>query len=282
MTTTNVNKPASKVTGNQYLGYLSNKRKAVFAALDKNPLLTPVTLVAVLEIPSSEYKKEKAYLKKLKYEWKGYHKSERGSIRCVPDEVHNVFYRGELSVDLVRDLRIKLDAVFRVSGAVWVLGYPFSEVNSGWRKTASRNHFLLYKNRLGRVRLFDTGTVELYVRKPASKGKAMQLFSYAFINSKLIDSIQVLEKFQKNLLTRMHAAFDVGQRLPNVKIGAFKESHGFTFVSGDRSDPTKFEFMFEYNAEVEAARNIFAQVGELLKGLGGSEHAKRLTDDYSR
>jgi hypothetical protein len=122
------------------------------------------------------------------------------------------------------------------------------------------------------------------VRKPASKGKAMQLFSYAFVTPKLIDSICVLESFGKGLVTRMHPTFDLGQRLPYFKTDAFKESHGFTMVMGDKTHPTSVEFMFEYNSEVEAARQIFSQVGELLKSLGGPSvgEVKRLSDDYSR
>lgn len=257
--------PTKRLLGDGYQGYLLNKRKAVFAALDKNPLLTPSSLAAILEIPSKDYPKEKAYLKKLKYEWKGYHRNERGSVRSVPDGVHSAFYRGVLPVDVVKAVGDK------------ILGSGF-----GWVPSRNKNHALIFKHQLGRIRLFGTGTVELYVRKPANKGKAMQLFSYGLIQNGLIDSIAVLDKFQKGLLTRMHATFDVGQKLPYMKIDAFRDSHKFIFVSGDRTHPTSFEFMFEYNSEVEAARQLFVEFSEMLKGLGGSSEVKRLSQDYSR
>ena len=282
MPTTTQNKETRIVTGDGYQGYLANKRKTVFVALDKNPLLTPSTLAKVLEIPSNEYKKEKAYLKKLKYEWRGNHPKQRGSIRCVPDEVHNVFYKGELKREVVGHVREVVGRVLDRSGGAWCFGVPVSGVGCGWTLTKSPNHFMLYKNQLGRIRLFDTGTVEIYIRKPANKGKAMQLFSYAFVHCGLIDSIKVVDEFQSKLLTRMHATFDVGQQLPYLKIDAFKDSHGFSATLGDRTHPTCAEFMFEYNSEVTAAREIFAQVGELLKSLGGPSEVKRLSNDYSR
>jgi hypothetical protein len=246
-----------------YLSYLSNKRKTVFSELEKNPLLTAKTLAQIIEIPITERKKEYPYLKKLKYDWKSHHINERGSIRSCPDGVHNAFFRGKLSLGFLRcDL--------------WVVVLPF-----GWRATRNRNRCLLFVSGLGRVRFFRSGTVEVFVRKPASVGKCMQLFCDAFTKTGLVDSIKVVEDFQEGLMRRMHVTFDTGVRQPYMKITAFEDTHGFTFVSGDRTHRTCFEFMFEYHAEVEAARRLFEQFAGFLGDVGKASKLN-LEQDYSR
>lgn len=252
-----------------YHSYYSNKRKAVFELLDEDPLLSPSMLAELLKIPKENQAQERKYLKKLRYDWKGYHQTQRGSIRSVPDEVHGVFKRGFLGVDrLVVDL--------------WGLVC----LPSGWKHSRNQNHALIFRCGLGRVRFFRTGTVEMHVNKPANEGKAMQLFCNAFTKTGLVDSIRVVEDFQRTLQTRMHPTFDVGRKLPYVKITAFQRSHGFTMVLGDRTHPTSVEFMFEYNNEVSAAREILSKVGEALGMLKAEESAcaKPLSKDgdYAR
>lgn len=245
-----------------YQSYLSNKRKTVFKELDKNPLLTASKIVKILEIPIDQAKHEMAYLKKLKYDWKRHHEIERGLIRSCPDEVHNAFYRGVLPLGVVRDARSK--------------SLPF-----GWVVSRSKNRFLLFKDVLGRIRLFETGTVEMFVRKPANDGKAMQLFCNGFTKTRLIDSISVVEEFQKTLMRRMHATFDFGQRLPYGKITAFQDTHKFVAVLGDRTHPTCAEFMFEYHQEVQNARALFDQLADFFN-QSGNARSKQLDQDYSR
>jgi hypothetical protein len=249
------------VTGDN--GNTSSIRKQVFKLLDKNPLLTASSMAKMLELTPVEYQKQKGYLRKLKADWKRYHVNERGSngsIRNCPDEVHNAYFEGKVKF-----------GVGKLSLDMWKLGLP-----AGWFPTKSRNGFLIFKGSigLGWVRLYRTGTVELFVRKPANDGKCMQLFCDAFTKTGLIDSIRLVEDFQKTLMRRMHATFDTGMKQKYMKITAFSETHKFTFVAGDRTHPTCFEFMFEYQNEVVQARMFMEKLGEAFGLLNNNPVGK--------
>ncbi len=277
----------NRMPSDSHQSYLLNKRKTVFELLEKNPLLTPNALILMLGIPKNERKKEYGYLKKLRYDWKSYHPKERGSIRSCPDEVHNSFFRGRLPLGVVGSLRGQLSEIFGRSGAVWCLGYPNPRLTGcGWTFTKATNHFIYYKSGLGWIKVFNTGTVVLFVRKPANEGKCMQLFCTALIKTGLFDSVRMVEDFQNTLMRKMHVIFDAGQRLPYMKITAFQDTHKFVAVSGDRSHPTCWEFMMEYNAEVAAARVFMDKLGEFFdlvngKGSVGNGGVKPLERDYS-
>ncbi len=269
-----------------YQSYLSNKRKTVFAELDENPSLTPKQLARIIGIPSQEWKKEYQYLKKLRHDWRGNHQNERGSIRSCPDEEHNAFYRGELPVDLVLGVRSRVVEFLGRTGAKWAFGSSWS---GGWKVTKSKNHFLLYVLPcVGRIRVFDSGTVEVFVYKPASDEKCFRVFNEAFVKTDFVTDIRVLRKFEEGLMRRCHATFDTGQRLPYMKITAFRDSHNLVMISGDRTHRTSFEFWVGYNREVEMARSMVAQFGEMLKSFnGGSESSGSFKSlgsvgDYSR
>jgi hypothetical protein len=248
--------------------------------LDKDPLLTASSLAQMIGIPLAERKKALPYLKTLKHDWKGNHENQRGSIRSIPDEFHNVFYRGTLPSSIIVNIFLKLSSLeFGFRSTDFILG--------AWISTKSKNKYFLYKSRLGRIRLFSTGTVELFVRKPAIDGKCMQLFCDAFTKTNLIDSIKLVEDFQKGMIRKMHCTFDVGLRVPYAKITAFQDSHNFTMVSGDRSHPTSFEFMFNYNSEVKSTRALVDYMGSFFKSLQengavNSFKGLRHEDDYSR
>jgi hypothetical protein len=223
-----------------YLCYLENKRRTVFTYLDKNPLLTACSLALIIGIPLKDRKKEVVYLKKLKYEWKGNQEKQRGSFRSIPDDVHSAFYKGNLPLNVVSNIFLKLRSL--------TYGYGSNDFVAGaWVLTKSKNKFVLFKSRIGRIRLFSTGTVELFVRKPASDGKCMQLFCDAFTKTKFIDSLKAIADFQNGLIRRMHCTIDMHQKLPYVKVTAFQETHNLVMTLGDRSHPTCIEFMVGYN-----------------------------------
>jgi hypothetical protein len=256
----------SKIEGDShhsYHCYLENKRRTVFTFLDKNPLLTASSLAQMIGIPSQERKKEMSYLKKLKYEWKGNNENQRGSNRSIPDNLHNAFYKGTLPENVVSDVFLKLRSLAYGYGS-----YDF--IAGAWVTTKSKNRFILFKSRLGRIRLFSNGTVEIFVRKPASDGKCMQLFCDAFTKNNIVDSIKIIEVFQKNLVRRMHCTFDMHQKLPYIKITAFQETHNLVMTLGDRSHPTCIEFMVGYNNEVRSIRDLVEQMGSFFKRLQDS------------
>jgi hypothetical protein len=240
-------------------------RKRVFKLLDKDPLLKPKEICKLLD--GITYKQNGEVVTQYKKQWKKEYKSQRGLIRSCPDDVHNAFYKGMLKG--VKDVLSKLPSLVGVSS---------------WKLSRAKNKYWVFKSELGRIRFFETGTVELWVRKPASDGKALQLFSHAFTWTKLVDSIQVVEGFQKTLMRKMHTLFDYGQRVPYMKVTAFQGSHRFTYVSGDKSHPTCGEFMFEYHAEVEGARRLFEQMENFFNQFSGATRdtrSKPLSQDYS-
>ncbi len=271
-----------------YNDYLYNKRRTVFRVLDEDPQLAGKKLAKILDIPSSEYENEKRYLKKLKHDWLSNYPKQRGSIRSYPDDVHNAFFRGELPVGVVGVVREELFEVWGRAGVDRWLFPSYPGARDGWKFVRKApNRYLLFKSGQGRIRFFQNGTVEIFVRKPASMGKCMQVFCDAFYKTGLLsEDSKVDDSFKKTLATRMHATFDVGRKLPYMKIVAFQDTHNFSFVSGDRTHPTSFEFMFDYNGEVESARDIVRKVGEVL-GMAKSEESattKPLSKDgeYSR
>jgi hypothetical protein len=245
-----------------HTSHIDNIRQRVFAELEKDPLLTAKKLARILELTYEEEQRLKGYLRSLKYSWKRHHENERGLIRSCPDDVHNAFFVGKLVLDVS-----KLKFV------------------GGWVQSKSRNKFLLWKDALGRVRLFNTGTVELYVRKPASLGKAMQLFCNAFTKTGVVDSIRDVEEFQKGLRIRgFHAVFNTDHRLPYMKVRLFKGSNGVELLLGDRTHPNGVELVVNYLDQVEQAKSL---IENLTKAFGlssiGNVGVSRLTgEDYSR
>jgi hypothetical protein len=195
------------------------------------------------------------YLRKLKYDWKCYHPKQQGSIRSVPDDVHNAFFVGKLNFI------------------------------SGWVETRSRNHFLLFKSRLGRIRFFRTGTVELYVRKPANLGKAMQLFCDGFTKNRVVTDILDIESFQKSLRIRgFHAVFNTDERLPYLKIPLFKGSNGIEVLLGDRTHPNSVELVVNYLDQVDQTRLLIEEMSKAFGLMAGSNGnvGVGIKNDYSR
>ena len=262
---------------------ITNLRQQVFKLLDKNPLLTASSISKLLGLTIEQTKYYKGYLRKLKYDWKRNHSKEQVSIRSCPDDVHNAFYKGLLSKELAGQVRKLLFEVWERAGFDrWIFPSTPGALD-GWKKTNSKNHYLLYKSRLGRIRLFGTGTVEIFVRKPASLGKCMQLFSDAFTRHYLITDIRRVDEFRLGLMRRFHGTYKTGQRLPYMKITTFEDTHHFTFISGDRSHPDCYEFIVEYHAEVEQARRLFDELRDSFSlGKDTTKGVGPLKNDYSR
>lgn len=240
-------------------------RKRVFKLLDKDPLLKPKEICKLLD--GVDYKKNGEVVSQYKKQWKREYKSQQGLIRSIPDDLHNVFYKGSLE-----------------SVAGFVLGLLRKGLPKGWKLSKAKNRYWIFKNSLGRIRFFENGTVEMWVRKPASDGKAKGLFTQAFVWTKLVDSITVCDEFYKTLMRKMHAVFDYGERVPYMKITAFKETHGITYVSGDKSHPTCAEWMFEYHTEVANARRLFDTMQSFFEQFSpknGDVRSKPLERDYS-
>lgn len=228
--------------------------RRVHAQLERDPLLTAKNLAKLLDLP---YKRYRNYLTKLRSHWKYYHENERGSkcslFHCVR------FGLWEL-VKADRDEALRL----------------------GWVLSKARNRFLVFKSGLGRVVWFETGTVRLHVRVPASEGRAKQLFCDAFFRNGLIRDVKVLETCLSGLfLDSFHTVVRTNRRLPYAHVRDFSETNGFEFKSGDRSHPHCFEFIIRYQDQYEAARRSFEDLIRGLQGPSNGNGVKPLERDYS-
>jgi hypothetical protein len=224
-------------------GYHESIRKSVFAELDKNPLLTAKPLAKLLDLPWPRYRQ---YLNRLRYDWKVNHRNERGS-KC---SLHG--WRGWCYVPVAAGIRARAVAV-------------------GWIETRARNRWLLWKDRLGRLQWFETGRVNLYVRKPANLGKAYQLICNGLSFTGLITDIKVLETVLASVRFKgAHYVFPTGQRLPRFTIDLFAKSNGVIIKVGDRSHPHAVEVIACYPDWAERNERLLEQLNDTLQRLFSS------------
>jgi len=237
------------------IGHSQSLKQQVFELLDKNPLLTAQPLCKLLNLPYRQYRD---YVAHLRSKWKNDYKNERGS-KCsthgwrgwcyLPRELCSVLYR---------------------AGAVDV----------GWIRSRARNRWLLWKDRLGRLQWFETGRVNLYVRKPANLGRAYQLICNGFSFTGLITDIKVLEKVLTSVRFKgAHYVFPVGQRLPKLTIDLFQKSNGFIIKVGDATHPDSLEVIVTYPDWAERNERLFEQLHEFLRELA---QPSRIQDGRSK
>ena len=217
-------------------------KDSVLKLLDKNPLLTAKPLCKLLSLPWPQYK---SYITNLRSIWLGSPKNKRGS-KC---SIHA--WRGYTHIPTRIHTRIHARAV---------------EV--GWVETRARNRWLLWKDRLGRLQWFETGRVNLYVRKPANLGKAYQLICNGFSFTGLITDIKVLEQVLSTLRFKgAHYVFPTDQRLPRLTIDLFAKSNGVIIKVGDRSHPHAVEVIACYPDWAERNERLLEQLNHTLKRL---------------
>jgi len=223
-------------------------KNSVFKKLDKNPLLTAKPLCKLLGLPWPEYRN---YVNKLRSTWLGLPKNERGS-KCSLHGWRGWCYLPESGKKL--GLPNSLDRGVAIA--------------TGWVETRARNRWLLWKDRLGRLQWFETGRVNLYVRKPANLGKAYQLICNGFSFTGLITDIKVLEKVLRSVRFKgAHYVFPTEQRLPRLTIDLFAKSNGIIVKVGDRSHPHAVEVIACYPDWAERNERLLEQLNDTLKRL---------------
>jgi hypothetical protein len=217
-------------------------REQVFTQLDKNPLLASKPLCKILSLPYQEHGK---YVANLRTAWKYHHKNERGS-KC---SLHA--WRGWCYLPPNMGGGIRTPAL-----------------DVGWVQSKARNRWLLWRDRLGRLQWFETGRVNLYVRKPANLGKAYQLICNGFSFTGLITDMKVLEEILQGVRFKgAHYVFSVGQRLPKLTIDLFQKSNGIVIKVGDDSHPDGLEVLATYPDWAERNERLFEQLNKTLKRL---------------
>lgn len=188
--------------------------------LDRNPLLTAKPLCKILGL---SFKKYGGYLRYLKYKWKRDSENEVGLKGAILKNWQGWVYCPP-SVDIQ------------------------NAVNCGWRQTKSRNHYLLWKSKLGRLEMHPgTRKIKVSIKKPCSQGKAFQLLADGFFRSGLIYEIELFDRFVNSLrFKRATWIIPFSERLPYIKIRDFKDSNGMIIKMGDRSHPHALEIDFAY------------------------------------
>jgi len=227
-------------------------KSSVFKLLDKNPLLTAQPICKILGLPYRDYQN---YVSKLRSEWRFLPKNERGS-KC---SLHG--WRGWCYLPISFSNSGKSD-----NGAPG--GIRTRAVDVGWLASRARNRWLLWKDRLGRLQWFETGRVNLYVRKPANLGRAYQLICNGFSFTGLITDIKVLELVLSSVRFKgAHYVFPVGQRLPKLTIDLFQKSNGIIIKVGDTTHPDSLEVLATYPDWAERNERTLEQLNDILKRL---------------
>ncbi len=139
---------------------------------------------------------------------------------------------------------------------------------SGWKATTAKNHMITFKNALGRLEWHENGRINVWIKKPVTDGKKLQILSDAFFRNGLIYDIKTFEQWAHTLKMKgVHCAIDTGEKLPYMKFDGFKESNGTVVLLGDRSHPTSVELVINYPDWAERNENALANNTAMINSL---------------
>jgi hypothetical protein len=195
------------------------------------------------------------------YDWltKHLHEKQRGKIKRLAeflglDYKKDREYLWQISSTFKTDIRnrqgLKAPNWHNWLGRIAVLEGLSREaaLAAGWVQTRAKNHYLLWRDPrgLGRCEWFLNGTVKVWVRKPVSDARKLQLLADAFFNTFLVTDVKVFSEWAKCLRqVGVHCAVDVGFDVPYFKIDLFQDSNGFVVVGGDKSHRNCVEFKLQ-------------------------------------
>jgi len=221
-------------------------RKSVFKLLEKNHELKAKEICTLLKINFKHYG---AYIRQIKTQWKRDYRN-RHALKCL--SFHNT--RGWIYA---------LKSVNRQSALA----------TEGWIPTRARNKMLLWVDqRLGRLEWHVSGRINVWIKKPASLGRAKQLLANAFFSTGLIKDIEVFDLWAGSVRFKgSHLVYDTGERLPYAKIDYLKESLGVVVKTGDATHPTAIEVEFHYPDWAERNELLFQQLTKVFQQLQRSE-----------
>ena len=212
-------------------------KEKVFKILDKNHDLLPMQICKLLSIV---YKKQGGTVRTYKCEWKCQFK-KRLPLKCL--KFHNV--RGWIYAlkGMDRDLAL----------------------NCGWLSTESRSKMIIFKEKIGRLEWFPTNRINIWVKKPSTKGRVKQLLANAFFRTGLIFEYNIFESWIDHArLKGAHLVFDTGERLPYARIDLLKDSLGVIVKMGDITHPTGLEIEFAYPDFNEKNEIMFARMEKVM------------------
>lgn len=119
---------------------------------------------------------------------------------------------------------------------------------------------------VGRLQWFETGRVNLYVRRPANLGRAYPLVCNVFSFTGLITDVKVLEGVLDSVRFKgAHYVFETDNRLPRLVIGLFAKSKGVVVKVGDASHPNAVEIVTCYPDWAERNERMLEEIRGLLR-----------------
>jgi len=251
------NLPSVGEKRNDYKSDSYSLRQEVFELLERNHELTAKHLCQILRIP---YETKGNTVRNYRHDWKCNYRNRLG-LKCL--EFHGA--RG------------------------WLYGFRgldrSSAVAVGWVATKARNRMFVWKDLLGRIEWFETGRVNVFVRKPASEGRLKQLLANAFMWTGLIHDVRLFEAWVKTYRRKgAHATVDLGERLPYCRVDFLKDSNGVVVKTGDLSHPTAIEIEFcypDFSEKNELVLKQFTDVMSKFLGLGGGSNVNGKDKDES-
>jgi len=133
-------------------------------------------------------------------------------------------------------------------------------VAAGWIRTAARNRYVCWKDGLGRLEWHESGRIKVWVKKPVSEGKKLQLLANGFCKTFLISDMKEFIEWARTLRMKgVHCAVDTGYQMPYLKVDLFKETNGFVLTLGDKTHPTCAELLINYPDWQEKNELLFNQ-----------------------
>lgn len=215
-------------------------RQQVFKLLEKNHELKPKQLCKLLE---KAYAIHGNTVKEYRKQWKREYRN-RQALKCL--SFHNT--RGWIYALKLLDRQVATES------KVWVL-------------TRARNRMLLFKDRdLGRLEWHVTGRINIWVKRPATKNRILQLLAKGFTWTGLIKDVQIFELWAATARFKgSHLVYDTGERLPYAKIEYLKEALGVVVKTGDVTHPTGIEIEFHYPDYAERNEKLLEQASKALE-----------------
>jgi len=217
----------------------------VWKLLDKHPTLRAKKICQLLHL---NYNDKKKSVTNIRSDWFHSPRFERGS---KPSSSHR--YHGWVYVPKCLNRREDPKVTDRA-------------VECGWIQTMSKNRYLLWKDPLGHMKWYETGRVNINLRKPANnKGKALQLVANGFYGNGMIFDIRHFEAMAKTYgFKGQHYVYDTKQELPYMIIKDFQDV-GFVIKIGDLTHKCAVEIIYEFPDHAERSEKLQKRTNKVLE-----------------
>lgn len=230
-----------------------------YIAWNRNASLSPSETCKILGI---DYEKHGGYIRKLKHKFKC-DLQNRQALKTL--KFHKA--RGWIYTTALRGLQLQR---------------PHA-LDLGWRPAVNSKNGMIYfvKESLGRLEWFQTGRINIWVDKPATKVRCYQLLATGLMWTGLIRDVHDFESWAKTARFKgAHLVLDLGEVLPYAKVDLLKDSNGVVVKLGDLSHRTSMEIEFCYPDWAERQetlqKNMMDMMSQMAKNL---EQSLKLNSD---